>query len=627
VRKLNLPEVASIKTEGQATQSVTLENTVPSACPRFTIHIIRNVTIGPSPKWLVEALESVGQRSINNVVDVTNFINFEFGNPCHAFDLAKLAGRKVIIRYAREGEPLTTLDGKQRKLKADEVVVADAERAQSLAGVIGGSDSEVSSSTKDVVLEMATWDPVAVRRAARRHQVKTDASHRFERIVDPRTLDFAARRAAVLIAELGKGTLCGGMIDSAAASAPLREIAVRPARARSLLGINIADTDISAILQRLDIKVMPAASALNCAIPPFRPDLEREVDLIEEIGRINGLDAIPIHDRATVRVRPPQDSERAIRELATTLTGLGFYETVTFSFIAPKQAQPFLAPGLSPLAVSDDRRKGDGTLRPSTLPSLLACRKKNQDGGVETPGGIRLFETAATFSQPEVQKPSGRSPAHELRTLALLMDVPGVGKGKPGSVEERQHGLRILRGAIESAALALGGAAAEIQIRTAAAPLPACDPSATADVRLNGQPIGWLGLIDAAAQRSFDLAIPVAAAELDLGPLLALFPAKSSVHTLPEFPGIERDLSLVLAESVTWDTVRSFVQSAKLEGLEDITFVGAFRGKQLGPGKKSLTLRLKFRDPKRTLRHEEVDPQVASLVQLAGSRLGAALRA
>jgi phenylalanyl-tRNA synthetase beta chain len=207
------------------------------------------------------------------------------------------------------------------------------------------------------------------------------------------------------------------------------------------------------------------------------------------------------------------------------------------------------------------------------------------------------------------------------------MDVPGVGKGKPGSVEERQHGLRILRGAIESAALALGGAAAEIQIRTAAAPLPACDPSATAEVRLNGQPIGWLGLIDAAAQRSFDLAIPVAAAELDLGPLLALFPAKSSVHTLPEFPGIERDLSLVLAESVTWDTVRSFVQSAKLEGLEDITFVGAFRGKQLGPGKKSLTLRLKFRDPKRTLRHEEVDPQVASLVQLAGSRLGAALRA
>jgi len=639
---LKLPDVPPIggSSADRCSSHLTLEVTTPD-CPRFTVHIIRNCTIAPSPPWLVQALESVGQRSINNVVDITNFLTFEFGQPCHAFDLARIAGPKLIIRAAREGEPLTTLDGKKRTLKADHVVVADAQRAQSLAGVIGGADSEVTPSTRDIVLEVATWNPVAVRRAARHHQIRTDAGHRFERYVDPRTLDLPARRAAALIAELTGGSLCAGMLDSASAPpAPLREVPFRPARCRTLLGIDIPDAEMIALLQRLDITPKPGSdgASLVFVIPPSRADLTREVDLIEEVARLKGFDAIPIHDRISVQVRGPQPSESAACELASVLTGLGFFETVTFNFISPRHAAPFLRAGLACLAV-DDARGADGTLRPSTLPSLLLCRKKNQDGGA--PPGLRLFETASTFAdpapggQPAASHVGAAAPSAELRTLALALDIPGVHKGKQASVDQRQHAIRILRGTLESAAHALGGAAATVEIAPRAAgapgpgagPPPAFDPSASARVVLNGRPVGWLGLIGADTQRLFDLDLPIAAAELELAPVLALYPPRSKVEPLPAFPAIERDLSLDLSESTPWSAVRALVHEARLDKLESLSFVSTYRGKPLSAGKKAITLRLSFRDPSRTLRREEVEPQMAALIAKAKSELHAELRA
>jgi phenylalanyl-tRNA synthetase beta chain len=629
-RALALPALGECRRGGDVREAVGLENTALDACPRFTVHVIRDVKVGPSPAWLVERLESVGQRPINNIVDITNFINFELGTPCHAFDLDKLAGRKLIVRYARDSEPLTTLDGKQRKLKADEVVVADGERAQSLAGVIGGGDSEVSAATRHVVLEMATWDPVAVRRAARRHQVRTDASHRFERIVDARTLEFAARRAAAMIAGVSGGTLLEGMLDQGRPAEPLRVIELRVERVGAILGAPVPAADIAEILGRLEIRAEPgrlptgsSPATLRGTVPPYRPDLLREIDLIEEIARIRGFDRIPASERMTVAVRPPQNSEVAVREIGTVLSGLGFFETVTFSFITPKQAAPFLAGGLAPLAVDDERRRGEGTLRPSLFPSLLICRKANQDGGVEVPGGVRLYETAAIFAE----SPGAAGPAHESRVLALVMDIPGVGKGKPGSVEERQGGVRMLRGAVESIARAMGGAGAAVEIRPARPRTPAMDAAAYGDVYFKGRPVGGVGIISPEVQRQFDLAVPVIAAELQLAPLVDAFPPASRVQMLPAFPDIERDLSLVLDESVRWEQVRALVERTRPDRLEGVSFVGTYRGKQIGPGKKSVTLRLRFRDPSRTLRHEEVDPQVAAVVQAAGAELGATVRA
>lgn len=623
-------------TAGPVSSIFSLDNQVPSDCPHFTARVIRGVKVGPSPAWLVRALESVGQRSINNIVDVTNFLNFELGHPSHVFDLKKLAGAKLIIRWARDGEPLTTLDGKKRTLRPDELVVADADRAQSLAGVIGGHDSEVDDSTTDVVLEVATWMPTTVRRAARRHGIRTDASHRFERGVTPLLLDHASRRAAALIVELAGGKLCEGVLAQGAPLPQQYRVQFRPQRVRDLLGIHIPTDEMARIFNALEIEVEPigrAGEVMLCTIPAFRGDLTREIDLVEEVARTKGLDSIPITERLSVVVKPPQPIERAKRELAGLLTGLGFYETVTFSFIAPGQAKAFIPAGLAPLGVDDERRAAEPTLRPSIIPSLLACRRSNQHGQVHVPGGVRFFETASVFAErAESAASSNASPAaraqltYEQRRLALLADVPGTGRRR--STAERQAGVRIVRGGLENAVRLLGGAKARLDFTPCTPDLAAFDAHAHAAVLLDGHRIGSIGLIAEAVQKEFDLDGPVVAAEVALEPLLALYPPKARLVPLPEFPGIERDLSPVVPDSVTWAAVSGLIEQARLERLERWSFVGAFRDSQkLGPGKKALTLRLAFRDPARTLRAEEVEPQVARLVERLRAELGAEMRA
>lgn len=606
---------------GPVAAALSLENREPGDCPLFTARVIRGVKVGPSPAWLVQALESVGQRSINNVVDVTNFLNFELGHPSHVFDLNKLAGGKLIVRWARDGEDLTTLDGKKRKLKADELVVADADRAQSLAGVIGGQDSEVDASTTDVVLEVATWLPTTVRRAARRHGVRTDASHRFERGVTPLLLEQASRRAAALLVEVAGGRVCEGALAQGAPLPELHRVQFRPQRCRDLLGIHVETAEMIKILQGLEVLIEPVGrggETLSCTIPAFRGDLTREVDLIEEVARTKGLEAIPIAGRLGVVVKPPQVRERAKRELAGVLTGLGFYETITFSFVKPAHAEPFLPAGLKLLGVDDERRGAEPTLRPSILASLLTCRRANQHAQVRVPGGVRLFETASVFGEHARPRPGAKPDdrhalTYEQRRLALLCDVPGERKR---STAEKQTGVRIVRGAVETVARLLGGAKAEIEFKPAASPVAAFDSGAHAEIILNGARVGELGLIAESTLKLFDLDAPVAAAEVELDPLLALFPAKSKITGLPEFPGIEWDLSPIVGDEVTWSSVSGVVHGLKLDKLESVEFVQTYRDrKRVGEGKKSMTFRLKFRDPARTLRKEEVDAQVARLTE------------
>jgi phenylalanyl-tRNA synthetase beta chain len=620
-RRFSMPTVKSVAAAGgPVAAALTLDNRTPEACPHFTARVVRGVKVGPSPAWLVRALESVGQRSINNVVDVTNYICFELGNPCHVFDLAKLAGRTLVVRFAAEGERLLTLDGKERKLKADELVVADAQRAQSLAGVIGGGDSEVSAGTTDVVLEVATWDPATIRRAARRLQIRTDAGHRFERIVDARTLQFASDRAAALIVEVAGGSLCEGTLAAGKPMPSTRTIDLRTDRCRSILGYAIDDAKISAVLTAQSLSPVSAgAGVLRCTVPPTRADLTGEIDLIEEVARTNGLDAIPMAEKLPVAVKPPQDSQRAMREIGGVLTAYGFYEAVTFSFVRPAIGAAWLPKGLDVVNVDDDRRGAEPTLRPSIVPNLLACRKANQDGQVKTPGdgGIRLYEIASVFGQA-----NGKGVEH--RNIAVLADI--VYSGKKPTAQDVQNGFRTIRGTVEALVRQLGGAAATLTIAKAVPHCDALDPAAYATVAVNGAMAGYLGVVAAAHTQSYGLDSSHACAEINLASILALFPPKSRVEALPTFPAVERDLSPVLAESVTWDEIRSTVQSATLPRLEALDFVGTFRGKQIGEGKKSLTLRLRFRDASKTLRHEEVDTEVQTLVGLLNTRCGASWR-
>lgn len=607
------------ETAGPVADALKLENREPGVCPRFTARVLKGVKVGPSPAWLVQLLEAVGQRSINNVVDVTNFITHELGHPCHVFDLAKLAGGTLIVRYANKGEKLRTLDEKDRELRETDLVVADAERATSLAGVIGGGDSEVSDATTDVVFEMATWDPVTVRHARRGHNVSTDAAYRFERGVSPLEIPAAADLAVAMILELAGGQLCEGVLDEGAPLPEHIQLTLRPGRCRDLTGLDISDAEITDLLARLGMDPKPAADAIACTVPAFRGDLTREIDLIEEIARTRGLDAVPSPETLPVRVKSLQPTERATRAIGEAMTGCGFYETVTFSFTSPAHAALFTPKGVQTVAVADDRRKAEPTLRPSTLTGLLGCRKQNQDGRVEVSGGIRLFELAAVYGE------TAPGDSIERRTLSLLADAPGSGAKR--SDDEKQLAVRVVRGAVESVVAACFGSSAEVQVRPAEAGTPGWDAHAFGIVSVNGTDIGCLGLVSQAALDAFGLDIPAAAAEIDLEPLRAAFPPASSAHALPAFPPIERDLSLVVDEQTPYGSLAELITGAELERLDGFAYVGAFRGKQVGAGKKSLTVRLRFRDDTRTLRHEEVDPEVETIVKAAQSTIGAELRA
>jgi len=637
-RKLLPPEglgrLKGVKNLGPAVNGVTsLENQVGPLCPRFTVRVIKGVKVGPSPAWLREALEAVGQRSINNVVDVTNYVLLEMGHPSHVFDLNTLEGKRLVVRHAAAGEKLTVLDGKTHTLQPTDVVVADAAKAQSLAGVIGGLPTGVTEKTTDVLLEMATWDPATVRRTARRCEIRTDASHRFERYVDARDIDEAAARAAALILEVAGGSLCDGVIDVwGVPKKPQTEIVLRLARCEHLLGIKVPTPEIVRLLSAIGINVAGfggggEGETLRCVVPNHRHDLTREVDLIEEVARLHGLDKFNVAPSIGVNLdlKHPGEwvrREKAHAEVARVLTGMGFFETVTFSFATKADAESFVPSGLRLVKVDEERRKDMPYLRPSTLSGLLNCRRGNRDAGVRVDGGVRLFEIAAVFAEKDDGKAFARATIENVN-LGLLMDAPEVS----ASHENLQAAFRGLRGVIERVVQSVGGQAARLTFESLASPIPAIAEGTFARISVNGTALGFAGLIAGKGLERWGLDGPVAVAELGMRELVALYPPAAPAHLLPAFPGIERDLSVVVNESVAWQAIDDIVAGAKLARLEGHQFVGTYRGKQVGAGKKSVTFRMTFRDPQRTLRHEEVDPQVSSLVAMLKERVGAELRA
>jgi phenylalanyl-tRNA synthetase beta chain len=593
------------------------------ACPTFTAHVILGATIGPSPAWLRGLLESVGQRSINNAVDVTNWLNLEHGNPGHVFDLDALEGRTLIVREAEAGEALHTLDGVSRELRAGEIVVADAAGATSLAGVIGGKGSQVGPGTTSIVLEVATWDPARVRAASRGHNVRTDASHRFERVVDARTCLPAAEQAARLIAELTGGTLCEGALVEGAALPEGRAITLRPQRCAAVLGIETPADEMVRLLRSVDFEVRVQDDALACTPPPSRAhDVTREIDLIEEIARLRGFDAVPLARRLAIRAQPPQPQERAMEGIAQALTALGFYEAVTFSFTSPDKAAPFLPKGASLVYVDDDRRGAEPTLRPSVLPSLLTCRRVNRDAQVRQEGGVRLFEVSATFWSMR------EGTNEESRKIAMVVDAGG--EGAKASAQDVQHGVRVAKAAIESMVALCFGHEARVRVQTGGDLPAAMDPANAGRVFVDGADgsveLGCFGLPTGATLALFDLQRPVVVVELELEPLLEAYPPTPRVSALPAFPGIERDLSVVVPQATPWAAIESTVDGLGLDRLRHVGFVGTFAGKQVGEGKKSVTLRLNFRDAERTLRHEEVDPQMERAMVALREAVGAEVR-
>lgn len=603
-RSLKLPDPKLPAASGDVKSLASVRLDEPELCPVYTARVITGVRVGPSPQWLVDRLEAVGLRSVNNVVDVTNFVLLEMGQPLHAFDLAKLRGRQIVVRRAKDKEPFTAIDRTKHALTRDMLVIADAEAPVAIAGVMGGLDSEVGDATTDVLLESAIFAPLSVRRTSRALRLSSDSSYRFERGIDPLGVERASRRAAALIVELAGGTLAEGVIRVGQPEPSPREVSMRPGRCDALLGVSIEPAKQVEYLRRLGLEPRLNDGRITCTIPTYRRDLEREVDLIEEVARSHGLDNVPVDDRIGFVVRPRQPRVAARQATARVLVAHGYHEAVTFSFLPEKQGEGFVPQGAGPVVIPDERRKTEPLLRPSLLPSLLACRKLNQDAGN---ADVRLYETASTWAKRGER-------IEERVNLALLRDAT-----------DRDAAAREVRGTIEEVVGTLGGPAARERLAFE----PGEDSrftAAAALVRLGDRVVGAMGVLGDDTLRRFDVKTPQVGAELDLASLLDLYPPQRTVKPLPRFPAIERDLSIIVEEAVAWRDVEAAVRGAKPAMLEDVRFLGTYRGKPIEKGRKSVSLRMLFRDPNTTLRHEQVDPQVAAVVKALADAVGAVLR-
>lgn len=583
---------------------VRVEN--PSLCPRFTGKLVRNVVFRPSPDWMQARLLAVGMRPINVVVDVTNYVMLEMGQPLHAYDYATLPEGQIKVRTARDGEVLKTLDGIERSLTPEMLVIADTQKAIGLAGIMGGADTEVSETTKHVFLESAHFDAGSIRRTSKLMGLSTEASYRFERFVDPDLAPQALERACDLLAELADGEVVLGRVDLYPQPTQPRTIALRPARTNAILGTHLEEAAVAGSLRRLGLAVDATAEPLSVTVPLFRPDLVREIDLIEEVGRMVGYATLP-------ETLPPaaggggSDAPhgRLAGRLRTLLVGEGLSEAMTHSLAAPSPFDDSRAEATR-VQIRQALSEELSGLRQSLVPNLLDALARNVR---QRQSDIRLFEVGKVFL-----KGVGDGDYTEPRRVAAVLTGPSAD-------------FFTAKGLVESLAAALHLP----PLAFAAETRPAMHPGRCASVSLAGQVLGFVAEADPDAVQSA-LDVPagvgrVAVFELDADALLPYLDPALRYHTLPRFPAVSRDLAVVVDLPTPYALLESTVREAVDSGLtEAVTLQSVYTGERIPAGKKSVALRLTFRAPDRTLTDVEVEAQVAEAASLLAARAGAERR-
>jgi phenylalanyl-tRNA synthetase beta chain len=615
---LRLPETAPAETGAAAASAVTIAIEDRTGCARYAGRVLRGVRVGPSPDWLVRRIEAAGFRSVNNVVDVTNLVMLEFGQPLHAFDLARLRGRSVRVRAAEAGEKIRTLDGHLRELAREDLVIADAEGAVAVAGVMGGADSEVTAATREILLESAYFDPPRVRRTARRLGLSSDASYRFERGVDPDGQLRAVDRAARLIAELAGGEVARGVVEALGEPVPPADpILLAPARANRLLGTSLAPGEVQALLARVEVKAEPASDGtLVCRPPRYRPDLRIPADLVEEIARIHGYDAIPstLPGGALegVSLPPRRETREAVR---SALVGAGFTEVMTFPFVGGGDAEALR------LGESDPRRRAVRLVNPiqsekpwlrtqlvsSLLHTAHANRARQQDE-------VRAFELARVFRAGE----PGALPDEPIEAVALL--ARGAEKSLWG--EPRPPVFFEAKGAAERLLAELGVRASfrggEVE--------PFLHPGASGEFRLGKARVLALGELHPECAREFELEGPVALLIADVDALDRAGRAASRYREVSRFPAVQRDLAVLLARDVAAGEVAEALREAGGESLTSVRVFDRFAGKGVPEGKVSVAYRLVFQRTDRTLTEPEVTEAMERVLSMLHRRFDAELR-
>jgi phenylalanyl-tRNA synthetase beta chain len=589
-KSLRVPQPTFAHGSDKVTEVLSVKVEDRHLCPRYTARMVHRVKVASSPAWLIAHLESAGVRPVNNVVDVTNYVLLESGQPLHAFDAAILQGRKIVVRRATPGEKIVAIDGKAYPLTGETLVIADSGRPVAIAGVMGGKESEISSATVDVVIESAQFDPVSVRRTSRRLGLSSDSSYRFERGVDYEMVNWASLRAVQLVLETSGGEALDGLIDESVPAPDRATARVRPSRIKQVLGMEVSPDRIRGILLGLGCDVRTRGDLFEVSSPMKRRDLKIEVDYIEEVARIEGYEKIPCDTSFGLRVAVDNKVDLVREEARATLTGLGCWEVLTWSFGetgTPNRVPYWTDQPLIPLR--DPQGIVYKTLRESLVPSLLEVLQTNEGYKEE----LRpIFEIAHVYWR------AGKGYGEK---AVLGVAGPGDALGVKGILEILFKRLGL-----------------SMEITPAA--LTFLAPGSSAEVRAAGRVVGYLG------QPTAGLRAAVSVAELDFEALVEVANLLTPYRDFNRQPPVERDLSIVLKDGVAWRQVETAVRAAAPPSLESIRFLSEYRGKGIEVGYKGWAFSMVFRAADRTLTGTEIDAAVQAIIGALGAGLGARLR-
>ncbi len=612
-REVKYPEIEIKESAEKASDAASVEILNAEDCPRYSARVVKGVTIKESPNWLKERLTAVGLRPINNVVDVTNFVLYEIGQPLHAFDLNALAGKKIIVRNASDGEKFVTLDSKERELSANNLMICDAEKPVAVAGVMGGENSEVTEQTKDILIESAFFNPSSIRKTAKQLGLSTDSSYRFERGTNPEITVWAATRAAQLIAELAGGEILQGVIDVYPKPFERRKIKLRYARVNKILGYEVAPETVRDILVRLELVITEEHDDyLVSEIPAFRHDLEREIDLIEEVARIYGYDKIAevTHVNVTLSVKTDETAEK--EKMRDLLVGLGYREIITNSLLNEKLAAEFG----NPISVLNPQSAEMTNPRTSLLPGMLQTISRNIK---VKENDLKLFELGHIFNKIN-EKIETFDDFKE--NESLLIAVTGNKFEKEWFTKPVKFDYYDLKGDVEEFLTKYYGTK---QFVAEYKKSPFGFYEYGLEIKIRNKVVGFGGKLKSDLLKEFDIKQEVFALELDVS-AMPKPEKKKSFKEILRFPKVYRDMAFVVDKTIDAEEVAKTIKKGSSQLLKNIRLFDIFESDALGKNKKSLAFELEYYDNTRTLTEEEVDKDFWSAIEKVKKELNAELR-
>jgi len=616
--KLKIPKT-EVKEGGKKIEDqIDIEIEDSDLCSRYVARLFKDISIGPSPIWLSRRLDSIGIRSINNIVDITNYVMMETGQPLHAFDYDKIKGNKITVRRARKKEILVSIDHVKRDLSSDMLVIADDKRPTALAGVMGGFESEISDSTTNILIESASFLATNIMRTSRSLGLISESSYRFEKGVDTAGCLYAANRAAELITEITDRAAEKGFIDNYPKKAVAEKISLRPQKVNNILGTNISSNKMEEILISLDMKVKSGSKEkeLVVTVPTFRCDLEREVDLIEEIARLYGLNNIP------ASLPLSSDSDRGLSKeqmqrivLRSTLTSLGMSEIITYSFMNDDDISKLNLPKDHPWSkarrLANPIAEDQSILRTSLLPSLISNARHNLNRGQTS---VKVFEMGTTFQD------NGKAAPSELLEVGGI--ITGAHEMDSWYGKSRQIDFFDLKGLI--VALSQKTHLGDFDFR--AASHPSFHPGATAELISKNDVIGIMGQIHPDIQEAYEIDQNLFVFQLNVDRLIKNMESDKEVKEIPRYPGVELDIALTVDEKITNSQIETVIWKNGTGLLRDLRLFDLYRGSNIEKGKKSLAYSLTYRSDKRTLTDDEVQKIHGRIIEKANQELGATLR-